>query len=197
MTLEVFHPLFALLPPCLDRCKSRSTIGFFLIGILVAAPNSRKERCRLQAKHLWMEVKLNWTVLTDRMYTVAPTGKSREQLHGLLFNRAARGSQKNPYEEKAHRGPDYKEIQAWWEQCQEWMQYYKCQCAPLDQDIKGFPAYFPGQGKVRAEVDAFMEYCAKRWQTREDTYQLKRRRLLPDVRDPPEQEAEVDMKDIL
>ena len=24
-----------------------------------------------------MEVKLNWTVLTDRMYTVAPTGKSR------------------------------------------------------------------------------------------------------------------------
>ena len=42
-----------------------------------------------------------------------------------------------------------------------------------------------------------MEYCAKRWQTREGTYQLKRRRLLPDVRDSPEQEdAEVDMKDI-
>ena len=42
-----------------------------------------------------------------------------------------------------------------------------------------------------------MEYCAKRWQTREGTYQLKRRRLLPDVRDPPEQEdAEVDMTDI-
>jgi len=35
-----------------------------------------------------MEVKLNWTVLTDRMYTVAPTGKSREQLYALLFNRA-------------------------------------------------------------------------------------------------------------
>ena len=32
----------------------------------------------------------------------------------------------------------------------------------------------------------------KRWQTREDTtYQLKRRRLLPDVRDPPEREDAV------
>ena len=40
----------------------------------------RKERRRLQAKHLWMEVKL----------------------------RAARGSQKNPYEEKAYRGPTHK-----------------------------------------------------------------------------------------
>ena len=62
---------------------------------------------------------------------------------------------------------------------------------------KGFLHIFGGkEEKARAEVDAFMEYCAKRWQTREGTYQLKRRRLLPDVRDPPEQEPEVDMKDI-
>ena len=37
----------------------------------------RKERRRLQAKHLWMEVKLRWHVLADRMYVSAPTGKSR------------------------------------------------------------------------------------------------------------------------
>ena len=37
----------------------------------------------------------------------------------------------------------------------------------------------------------------KRWQTREGTYQLKRRRLKPDVRDPPEDvSADVDMADI-
>ena len=107
----------------------------------------RKERRRLQAKHLWMEVKLSWNVLSDRMYTVAPTGKSREQLYALLFNKAARGSQKNPYEEKAYRGPAHKEVQAWWEQCQEWMLYYKCQCAPLVQDIKGFLHAFRGQGR--------------------------------------------------
>ena len=158
----------------------------------------RKERRRLQAKHLWMEVKLSWNVLSGRMYTVAPTGKSREQLYELLFNRAARGSQRNPYEEKAYRGPAHREVQAWWEQCQEWMLYYKCQCAPLVLDIKGFLHAFRGKEEdARVEVDAYMEYCAKRWQTKEGTYQLKRRRLLPDVRDPPEQEdAEVDMTDI-
>ena len=48
-----------------------------------------KERRRLQAKHLWM-VKLRWRVLTDRMYTKAPTGKSKEELDALLFDRAAR-----------------------------------------------------------------------------------------------------------
>ena len=39
--------------------------------------------------------------------------------------------------------------------------------------------------------------CAKRWQTRECTYQLKRRRLKPDVRDPPEDRSvDLDMADI-
>ena len=71
----------------------------------------RKERRRLQAEHLWMEVKLSWNVLSGQMYTVAPTGKSREQLNELLFNRAARGSQRNPYEEKAYRGPAHREVQ--------------------------------------------------------------------------------------
>ena len=137
-------------------------------------------------------------MLADRMYTAAPTGKSREQLYALLFNKAARGSQKNPYEEKAYRGPAHNAVQAWWEQCQEWMLYYKGQCAPLVQDFKGFLQAFRGKEEdARAEVEAYMEHCAKRWQTREGTYQLKRRRLLPDVRDPPEQgNAEVDMKDI-
>ena len=42
-----------------------------------------------------------------------------------------------------------------------------------------------------------MENCAKRWQTREGTYQLKRRRLKPDVRDSPEYLcADIDMADI-
>ena len=51
---------------------------------------------------------------------------------------------------------------------------------------------------AQSEVDAFMENCAKRWQTREGTYQLKRRCLKPDVRDSPEYPgADVNMADIL
>ena len=95
------------------------------------------------------------------MYTKAPTGKSREQLYELLFNKAARGSQKNLYEEKAYRGPAHREVQAWWEQCQEWMLYYKCQVAPLVLDIKGFLHAFRGKEEdARVEVDAYYDYCA-------------------------------------
>ena len=55
-----------------------------------------------------------------------------------------------------------------------------------------------GKEKVaRTEIETLMEHCAKRWQTKEGTYQLKRRRLLPGVRDPPEQgTANVDMMDV-
>ena len=158
----------------------------------------RKERRRLQAKHLWMEVKLRWQVLADRMYTKAPTGKSREELYALLFDKAARGSQKNPYEEKAYRGSALKAVQTGWEQCQKWMLYFKGHSAPCVMDLHGLlQAFRCKEEAARAEVEAFMEHCAKRWQTKEGTYQLKRRRLLPDVRDPPEQgNADIDMKDI-
>ena len=65
-----------------------------------------KERRRLQAKHVWMDIKITWNLLFNRMYTEAPTGMSREQLYDLLFNRATKGNQRNPYEEKAYSGPD-------------------------------------------------------------------------------------------
>ena len=157
-----------------------------------------RERRRLQAKHLWMEVKLRWRVLEDRMYTKAPTGKSKEELDALLFDRAAKRNHTNPYEEKPYRGAAIKEVQAWWKQCKEWMAHFKGQNAPLVFDFKSLLKALSGkEAEAQSEVDAFMEHCAKRWQTREGTYQLKRRRLKPDVRDPPEDiSADVDMADI-
>ena len=126
-----------------------------------------KERRRLQAKHLWMEVR-----------------KSKEELDALLFDRAARRNHTNPYEEKPYRGSAIKEVQAWWKQCKEWMAHFKGQSAPLVFDFKSLLKALSGkEAEAQSEVDAFMEHCAKRWQTREGTYQLKRRRLKPDVRD--------------
>ena len=91
-----------------------------------------------------------------------------------------------------------REVQAWWKQCKEWMAHFKGQSAPLVFDFKSLLKALSGkEAEAQSEVDAFMEHCAKRWQTREGTYQLKRRRLKPDVRDPPEEiSADVDMADI-
>ena len=182
-------------------CYRKESFAMFSRGTRteeISDQTFRKERRRLQAKHLWMEVKLRWQVLADRMYTKAATGKSREELYALLFDKAARGSQKNPYEEKAYRGSALKAVQTGWEQCQKWMLYFKGHSAPCAMDLHGLlQAFRCKEEAARAEVEAFMEHCAKRWQTKEGTYQLKRRRLLPDVRDPPEQgNADIDMKDI-
>ena len=86
-------------------------------------------------------------------------------------SRAARRSHTNPYEEKAYRGPALKEVQAWWEQCKEWMSHFKGQSAPLVFDFKSLLKDLSGKAaEAHSDVDAFMEHCAKWWQTREGTY---------------------------
>eukprot|EP00434_Breviolum_minutum_P046138 symbB.v1.2.041566.t1/scaffold8358.1/size6671/1 len=139
-----------------------------------------------------------WRVLADRMYTKAPSVKSKEELDALLFDRAARRNRTDPYEEKSYRGAAIKEVQAWWKQCKDWMAHFKEQSEPFVFDFKNLLKALSGkEAEAQSEVDAFMENCAKRWQTREGTYQLKRRRLKPDVRDTPEDpSADVDMADI-
>ena len=67
---------------------------------MISEKTFRKERRRLQAKHLWMDIKISWNLLLNRMYTEAPTGMSREQLHDLLFNRAARATREIPMKRK-------------------------------------------------------------------------------------------------
>ena len=139
-----------------------------------------------------------WGVLADRMYVKAPTGKSKEELDALLFDRAARRNRTDPYEEKKYRGSGIKEVQAWWKKCQDWMAHFKEQSEPFVFDFKKLlMALSDKEAVAQSEVDAFMENCAKRWQTGEGTYQLKRRRLKPDVRDSPEYPgADIDMADI-
>eukprot|EP00434_Breviolum_minutum_P011485 symbB.v1.2.010124.t1/scaffold618.1/size180184/1 len=108
----------------------------------------------------------------------APTGKSKEELDTLLFDKAARRNRTDPYEEKKYRGARIKEVQAWWKRCQDWMAHYKKQSEPFVYDFKKLlKALSDKEAVAQSEVDAFMENCAKRWQTREGTYQLKRRRL--------------------
>lgn len=153
----------------------------------VSVRTLQRERRRLQAKHLWLETNIRWNVLGNRMYAHAPTGASPGQLLEQLFNRATRGSRTDPYSEKAYRGPRYNEVRANWDHSRGWMAWYKQYCVPMVLDISGIVREFRQKDKAaQLAIDAFMEHCAKRWQTKEGTYQIKRRRLLPDVRDTPE-----------
>ena len=78
------------------------------------------------------------------------------------------------------------------------MAHFKEQSEPFVFDFKKLlMALSDKEAVAQSEVDAFMENCAKRWLTREGTYQLMRRRLKPDVRDSPEYPgADIDMADV-
>lgn len=136
-------------------------------------------------------------MLRRRMYTVAPTGKTRQQLYRMLFDKATRSSLTNPYEQQAYQGPRQWEVRAIWEQYRYRMRYYMDQREPQVLDIKELMRAFRNKDQeARAEINEYMKYCAKRWQTREGRYQIKRQRLLPDVRDEEEpRNDDVSMRD--
>ena len=97
-------------------------------------------------------------MLADRMYTKSPTGKSKEKLDALLFDRAAGRNHTNPYEEKTYRGAAIKEVQAWWKQCKEWIAHLKGQRASLVFDFKSVLKALSGKkAEVQSEEDAFMD----------------------------------------
>ena len=158
----------------------------------------RRERRKLQAKHLWLDVKVQFHLLGNRMHASAPTGLTRQQLEELLFCRSTKENLTNPYEQQEYRGPRREEVRYLWDQAKQWMANYKHYCVPPSMPFNGLiRAFHAKEEEARATIDSFMHYCAKRWQTREGTYQLKRRKLLPDVRDPPGHvEMDVDMSDL-
>ena len=70
------------------------------------------------------------------MYVNAPTGKSKEELDALLFDKTARRNRTDPYEEKKYRGARIQEVKAWWNICQDWMAQFKNQSEPFVYDFK-------------------------------------------------------------
>ena len=134
----------------------------------ISAQVFSKERKRLQAFHLWMDVKLRWGVLRDRMYVTAPTGKSEAELDALLFDKVARRNRKDPYEETKYRGAGIEEVRAWWKSCRNWMESYRTYGEPFVFDFKKLlKALSAKDTAAQFEVDNFMENCAKRWQTKD------------------------------
>ena len=154
------------------------------------------EGCR-PSQHLWMVVNLKWGVSVDRMYVKALTGKSKEgwrlcSLTGLpdataqtlMMKRSIVGLDSERFK---HGG---KHVKIGWDATKRtgnrssmtsrscWRHYLTRKQLHSQKWIHSW------------------RIAAKRWQTREGTYQLKRRRL-PDVRDLPEYSGtDIDMEDI-
>ena len=149
----------------------------------VSAEALQRERRQMQAKHLWYNVDIRWSDLKDKLEVLAPTGLTRDDIWRHLFLTKQR---KNPYEEGCYTGEDVEDVKQKWEAKKHYFaQYKKDGCRPptidLDTAIQGFN--IDNTAAYQAIEDSKALH-ARRWQTKEGMYRIKRR-ALPDVRDAP------------
>ena len=152
----------------------------------VSAEALQRERRQMQAKHLWYNVDIRWSDLKDKLEVLAPTGLTREDIWRHLFLTKQR---KNPYEEGCYTGEDVEDVKQKWEAKKHYFEQYKKDgprppCIDLDMAILGFN--IDNTAAYQAIEDSKALH-ARRWQTKEGMYRIKRR-ALPDVRDAPLQD---------
>ena len=114
---------------------------------------------------------------------VAPTGLTRNNIWRHLFLTKQR---KNPYEEGCFTGEDLEDVKRKWEAKKEYFLQYKKDgshppCIDLAMALQGFD--IDNTAAYHAIEDSKALH-ARRWQTKEGIYRIKRQ-ALPDVRDAP------------
>ena len=149
----------------------------------VSAEALQRERRQMQAKHLWYNVDIRWVDLKDKLEVLAPTGLTRDDIWRHLFLTKQR---KNPYEEGCYTGEDLEDVKRKWEAKKEYFLQYKKDgshppCIDLAMALQGFD--IDNTAAYHAIEDSKALH-ARRWQTKEGMYRIKRQ-ALPDVRDAP------------
>ena len=143
----------------------------------------QRERHQMQAKHLWYNMDIRWVDLEEKLQVLAPTGLTREDIWKHLFLTKQR---KNPFVEGCYTGEDLEDVKRQWEAKKLYFLDYKKDgkrppCIDLAMALHGF-----GIDNIGAQhaIEGSKALHARRWQTKDGTYRLKRR-ALPDVRDAP------------
>ena len=140
----------------------------------------QRERRQMQSKHLWYNIDINWGELDKKLQVLAPTGLTRDKIWKHLFITKHR---QNPFVEGRYSGADYDEVEQKWEATKLYFRDYKSCSRPFSIDlavaIRGFDI---DNMAAQNAIDGSKALHARRWQTKDGTYRLKRH-VLPDVRD--------------
>ena len=138
----------------------------------------QRERRQMQSKHLWYNIDINWEQLDKKLQVLAPTGLNREEIWKHLFITKHR---QNPFVEGRYSGADYEEVKQKWEATKLYFLDYKSCSRPLSIDlavaIRGFDI---DNMAAQDAIDGSKALHARRWQTKDGTYRLKRH-ALPDI----------------
>ena len=129
----------------------------------------------MQSKHLWYNIDINWEELDKKLQVLAPTGLNREEIWKHLFITKHR---QNPFVEGRYSGADYEEVKQKWEATKLYFLDYKICSRPFSIDlavaIRGFDI---DNMAAQDAIDGSKALHARRWQTKDGTYRLKRHAL--------------------
>ena len=78
----------------------------------------RRERRRLQARHIWDKIEPVWTKIRDRVWTKQATGLPYDALFRRLFLHDY--TEESRWLENSYRGQHWRWVQQQWRNCQTW-----------------------------------------------------------------------------
>ena len=78
----------------------------------------RRERRRLQARHIWEKIEPDWPMIRARVWTKQATGLPYDALHRRLFLHDY--TEESRWLENSYRGPHWRWVQQQWKNCQAW-----------------------------------------------------------------------------
>ena len=78
----------------------------------------RRERRRLQARHIWEKIEPNWPMIEERVWTKQATGLTYEALFRRLFLHDY--TEEFGWLENSCKGPHFHWIQQQWKRCRAW-----------------------------------------------------------------------------
>ena len=78
----------------------------------------RRERRRLQARHIWVAIKPDWPMIKARVWTKHATGLPYTVLHRRLFLHEF--TEESRWLENPYKGPDEHRVKWQWKSCRDW-----------------------------------------------------------------------------
>ena len=141
----------------------------------------RKERRRLQARHIWRDIDPDWPMLKERVWTRHATGLPREVLHKRLFLHDF--AEASRWLENSYKGPDVYRVKWQWKSCREWFSAQAIARSPWRWDCTPYLQQLDQQDVLSWQWVAYHERIVVQvWHTKQGVF---RRKLPPDVRDDP------------
>jgi len=141
----------------------------------------RRERRRLQARHIWEKIEPNWPMIEERVWTKQATGLPYEALFRRLFLHEY--TEESRWLENSYKGPHSHWIQQQWKRCRAWFAGQAVAQSP-SQWVSTLYLYRLDQIDALSWqwIDHHENLVEQVWHTQQRVFRRKRP---PDVRDDP------------